>query len=286
MYIGSGFYLKTEIPLLKNNMNLYQYSGKVGYSPVLLLLVALPLMAVFGGIYAYITVYNPIAGYLTVLIMIGYIFLCGLAVSMLLKLGKCRSKTFCFVGGLIGSLFSLYFAWLFFLYALLHRFEYLEVGLLDILLSPSEMWNTILEINRTGWFKIKGGTPSGIVLWIFWGIEALAILLGVTLIGSSAIDDEMFCEKCSVWCDVTESKYLKMPTEIASSKAKDINPLTLNSLENAESNVRPTIQAELIKCPNCINYAGWRYKVVSSEIDKDGNEKDSTATIPGIVLTV
>jgi hypothetical protein len=95
----------------------------------------------------------------------------------------------------------------------------------------------------------------------------------------------MFCEKCNVWCSVAETKHLKIPPELAAANAGDINPLTLDNLENAESiNARPVITAERLKCTNCINYSGWKYKVLSTEIDKDGNEKDKTDNIPGIVV--
>lgn len=286
MYIVSSFndFHKNSTPARKF-MNLYQHSGKIGNSPLLLLFVAVPLLIILSCIYGYITVYNPIAGYLTFLIMIGYVFLCGLVVSMLLKAGKCRSKTFCLLGGIAAGLFSLYFAWLFFLYALLHRFDFMEIGFLDILLSPSAMLTTILEINKTGWFTIKSATPSGILLWIFWGIEALTVVLGVTIIGSSAIDDEMFCEKCGVWCDISETKNLKLPENLADQKANDINPLTIKNLEDSDGSAKPLIQAELLKCSHCTTYKGWRYKKISSEIDKNGDEKDKSEIIPGIVLT-
>jgi len=59
---------------------------------------------------------------------------------------------------------------------------------------------------------------------------------------------------------------------------------SLGNLETVDATVRPSFKGERLKCNNCINYSGWRYKVITSEIDKDGNEKDSSETIPGIVL--
>jgi hypothetical protein len=44
-------------------MNLYQHSGKVGYSPFLLLGAGIPLLLILACIYGYINVYNPIGGY-------------------------------------------------------------------------------------------------------------------------------------------------------------------------------------------------------------------------------
>jgi hypothetical protein len=266
-------------------MNLYQHSGKLGYAPILLPVAGIPILLILACIYAYINVYNPIGGYITFLIILGYAALSGFVIALLLKFGKCRSNLFCYAAALTGSLLTLYFAWAFFLYALLHRFGTVEIGILDIFINPFGMLNLISEINRTGWFTIKGATPSGIFLWILWGIEAATILLVPFFIGIAAIDDEMFCEKCSSWADVTETKFLKIPKELETKKASDINALTLNNLEPLEnSTARPAIQAKLIKCPTCTTCTGWKYKIVSTEIDKDGKETDKLDNISGIVM--
>jgi hypothetical protein len=266
-------------------MNLYQHSGKFGYAPVLLPVAGIPLLLILALIYAYINVYNPIGGYLTFLIILGYAFACGFVVAALLKFSKCRNHTLCLIGAGAGAVLSLYFAWAFFLYALAHRFGFMEVGLLDMLLNPFAVWGIANEINATGWFSIKGATPSGIFLWVLWSIEAVTILVVVALVGSAAIDGEMFCERCNAWCDVSETKHLKMPEQLAAAKPGDINALALRNLEAAENGTtRPAIQAELINCQTCRSYAGWRYKLVSTEIDKDGNEKDKLDDIPGIAM--
>src|SRR6187549_1356813 len=132
-------------------MNLYQHSGKLGYSPVLLPLAGIPLLLILACIYGYINVYNPIGGYITFLIVLGYAFACGFVVAALLKFGKARSKTFCLIGGAVGAVLSLYFAWAFFLYALVHRFGVADAGIFEILLSPLASWELITEINKTGW---------------------------------------------------------------------------------------------------------------------------------------
>jgi len=266
-------------------MNLYQHSGKLGYAPVLLPVAGIPLLLILALVYAYINVYNPIGGYITFLIILGYAFACGFVIATLLKLSKCRSTTFCYISAAIGAILSLYFAWAFFLYALAHRFGFMEVGALSLLFNPLAVWEIAGEINATGWFSIKGATPSGIFLWILWGIEAVVILFAVLAIAGDGIADEMFCERCETWCDISETKHLKIPEQLAATKAANINALTLRALESAEnSTLRPAIQARLISCPTCRRFAGWKYKLVSTEIDKDGNEKDKLDNIPGIVM--
>lgn len=267
-------------------MNFYQHSGKVGYSPIFLLAAGIPLMVVLSCIYAYITDYNPIAGYLTFLILAGYALANGYLISTLARYGKCRSKTLLIAAGVVGGLISVYFSWLFFIYVLSHRAGYDDVGILDILVNPSEMWEAIKSINESGWFTIKGSTPSGIVLWIFWGIEALSIVVGAVFMTAFSIDDEMFCEKCNAWCNVAETKYLKTPEKFTNSKARNINPTMLADLETGDLAARPIIKSELLKCGSCINYSGWRYKLISSEADKKGDEKDKLESIPGIVMAL
>lgn len=265
-------------------MKIYQHSGKYGFAPALFLAVGIPLLFILSVLYSYITLYNPIAGYLTLLILAGYVFISGAGISFLLKYGKSRNKTFVIAASVIGGLLALYFAWVIFLYALTNRLGGGGANFLGLLLDPFAVWNAMVLINKTGWYKIFGTTPSGVVLWIMWGIEAVVIVLGIAFIGSLAIDDEMFCEQCDTWCEVSETKHLKVPPEHIPTKASGINVLTLNSLETAESTTtRPVITAELLKCQTCPTCKGWRYKFVDSEIDDDGNEKDKAVTIPGIV---
>ena len=265
-------------------MNLYQHSGKIGLSPLLLFVAGVPLIIILRCIYAYITGYNPIAGYVTFLILLGYVWGNGVLIGLLARAGKCRSTSFLFLSGFIGGLLGLYFSWLFFIYALAHSAGYTDVGLLDIAFNPGAMWEMVLSINENGWFSIKGATPSGIVLWIFWLIEAAAIVFGTLLVAGFSIEDDMFCEKCESWCDVAETKYFKVPQNLISAKASDLNPLNLGNLEDAGVNVRPAIKREQLKCNNCFNVLGLRYKLISSEVDKEGNEKDKSDTISGIVL--
>jgi hypothetical protein len=245
----------------------------------------IPLLLLLACIYAYISVYNPIGGYITFLIILGYAFACGIGLGLLLKFSKCRNTAFCWITGVIGGLLSVYFAWSFFLFVLLNRLESDAPGFLDVAFSPIIAWNLITEINQTGWFSIKSLTPSGILLWILWGIEAGTIFFVTLLLSTQAIENEMFCEKCRIWCKITQTKYLKIPTEIASLEASEISILSMNNLKHEENTTtRPSIKAELVKCPTCINYAGWKYSVVKTEIDKNGDEKDRVTSISGISM--
>jgi hypothetical protein len=266
-------------------MNIYQHSGKIGYGLVILPIGGIPILLLLACIYAYISVYNPIGGYITFLIILGYALACGIGIGLLLKFSKCRNTAFCWITGVIGGLLSVYFAWSFFLFVLLNRLESDAPGFLDVTLSPLIAWNLIIEINQTGWFSIKGSTPSGIFLWILWGIEAGTIFFVTLFPASQAIENEMFCEKCNIWCNVTQTKYLTIPTEIAALEASEISILSMNNLKHEENiSTRPAIKAELVKCPPCINYAGWKYSMVKTEIDKNGNEKDSLKSISGISM--
>jgi hypothetical protein len=159
-----------------------------------------------------------------------------------------------------------------------------EIGVLDIIFQPGATWETIKDINETGWFSIRGATPSGIVLWFLWLLEAAIIVLGSTLVANGAIENEMFCETCNNWCQPEEDKFLKINDRILASKASDIKPVNLLELEVLPQEILPCIKAVKLKCANCIDKAGWKYFKLFNENDGKGNIKKKTETINGVII--
>ena len=87
----------------------YRHSGKIGPAAL-----SVPIMGIIGAIilsfvYAYITVYSPIAGYISILFVLGFAFGVGFAISWAGYSGKCRNPGFLyFLGFLISILHGLY----------------------------------------------------------------------------------------------------------------------------------------------------------------------------------
>ncbi|AWM33131.1 hypothetical protein [Hymenobacter nivis] len=62
------------------------------------------------------------------------------------------------------------------------------------------MWNATRQINETGTWSLKSTTPSGLVLWAIWLIEATIIVGGAYLM-AAAQAQEPFSEATGAWAD-------------------------------------------------------------------------------------
>lgn len=261
----------------------YQHSGKLGFSPLLLAAAGIPLIVVLSALYSYLDLYIPLTGYITVILLAGYGLGLSFVVSTLVKRGNCRNEKAVLAFSLAAGIIGLYSSWVIFMYALFARFSPDEHISFFELLNPLFLWSTILFVNENGWYTISGGTPSGITLWILWAIEA-AVIIGFPLfVATSAISHEMFCENCQTWCLPTASKYRQIPATIESGKIKNVDTTTLSSLTELEQKKFPCIKEELLSCPNCNKTKGNRYsRLVLKQNGKKGLV-ESADKIKGIV---
>ncbi len=182
---------------------LYTQSGRLGSGLVVVPVVGAVSALVLGIAYSYISVYSPIAGWISLLFMAGFAVCLGAAVAKAGVVAKVRSAPFMKLAGITTGLLGLYVSWAAFEVALLGRSGMEDApGLLDVLSSPVGVWEVALLINETGWYSIKGATPKGGVLWVLWGIEAVVVVGGVFLMAPHAVEGEVFCERCDRWCEL------------------------------------------------------------------------------------
>lgn len=265
------------------SLELYQFSGAVGKSPLFLLVMALPLCLLWSAGYAYLDVYLPIGGVLTLFMVGGYAFLLGVTISLVGKFGKSRNPTQLKLMGLGIGAISLYAAWALFLHALFARTDADAPSILEFARDPQMMWSGITSVNESGWYTIKGTTPSGIILWIFWAIEAAVVLGAPWLLAGSGIDNEMFCEACDQWCPAGDMTYHEPTPALMAVTVNLISPIQLLALPKlAEKNI-PAFRAEMLQCPGC-KRAGVRFSRLRHEKSDKGELVEKTDTIPGILL--
>jgi hypothetical protein len=203
----------------------YTPSGK--FSPLALLytpLFGLPVGALAAAVYAYVILYLPIVGYVSFLLTMGLGWLTATAVTMALQKGKVRNQGVGTALGLGIGLFTLYFQWVTWIYALVHRNDG-ELGFLPLLLNPSGLWEAITIVNSKGAWTMHGATPTGGVLWALWAVEA-AIILGFPLVAAWGVARAPFCEACRTWCE--EKKGL-FHTEVAD-KEEVVSRLAIKDL--------------------------------------------------------
>jgi len=265
----------------------HESSGKLGRGPFVAPLVVIPATLAIALAYGYADVYCPIAGIVSILLVGAYVFAIGMVVGVVRSFGKVRSAGFMMSLGLAVGLFALYAAWVAFEVALIGKAA--DPGeetpsYLMLLLRPDLVWKFASMINETGWYTIKSATPSGIVLWGMWGIEAALIVGGTTLMARASLNDEVFCEECDVWCEEDPRKpLLAVPPDLAALQpAIDGDPAGVAAFEKLDGVVdgSPTyLSLDLKRCPECKQHATSILRVVTITVDNEGKSTTSKADL-------
>ena len=129
---------------------------------------------------------------------------------------------------------------------------------------------------------MDGNTPTGIILWILWAIEALIIVgLAVGLaFGMSA--DTPFCEDCEKWVDgvsqVPDLTAIHDPSMFANNLERK-NWDTLFMLEKQLKPSRSSTTLTLKHCESCDSSRFLQVDMVTIGVDKDGNDEVNSTTL-------
>jgi len=272
----------------------YSHSGKLGTAAVIVPIGGLIASVVLSVIYAYVDVYSPIGGYVSLLFVAGLAFGLGWSISKLGHLARCRNSGFLHLAGLVGGLVALYTSWAVFEYALIQRFEEgVTVSVLGIFFSPVFVWSYAEALNAVGWYTMFGGTPTGVTLWVFWGIEAIIIVGGSTLLSTMKIGEEVYCEDCDRWCgrtvDAARFGFPEEQSELEELRPDNLNPIL--ALDPADSSAAACLRADVWKCETCNDTAALQVKVCATVTDKDGKSEEKVEdltqiwSMPSIMLS-
>ena len=188
------------------NLQVYRHSGQLGRGAWLLPVGGMLVALVLGVIYGLITVYNPLIGYVSLFVSGGFGWLLGLCVSKLAIWGQCRNTRFVnLMAGLTG-LAGLYTAWASFVYFIINRnsTQPITPPLTYWLFDPAAIFNFMDMLTVNGYFTIKSSTPSGIMLWIFWVLEAGIILFLVFSVAADKVKETVYCEACQCWAKLNK----------------------------------------------------------------------------------
>jgi hypothetical protein len=264
----------------------YQPSGRVSPRVLLLGVLALPALALAATLYSYITLYLPIIGLVTVILTVALGFGSALATNLVLHHGKVRSRWFAALASLGLGLFTTWFMWVTWGYAVLHRGD----GGSDVpfiaLVWPAGLWQLINAVNETGAWSFKGATPTGGVLWVMWAIEA-AILIGFPLVTGLGVANEPYCEHCDTWCGHAKALFITPPVERAET-AEHLERLDFGWLSTMGSVSRPPpprfTRWDLYECgcraTNAVSAVGIEVKVD----DKGEAQVTESPVLSGLLL--
>jgi hypothetical protein len=252
----------------------YQHSGRLGFAPLLILFLGMPIIALLAAAYSYLVVWCPVIGYVNILFLGGFILASSFVLTTLARIGNSRSPIAMALLGLACGFVAIYSAWLFFVKALFED----QVSLIDLVTNPVAFGNAVYFINQQGWWQ-----PSGLAQWALSAIESGAVLIGLTMAGWSATDREVFCEDCGQWCEPFETMRLA-PTEALLSVSSDqLKPEELLTLEDCTESDFPRFDAEVLQCNRCKGLQAIRFDQVSQVMD-DGELKEKREGIPGVLI--
>ncbi len=109
----------------------------------------------------------------------GWVYCCA-------RFGKIRSRFFSGLVGFVIGLAALHFAWVWFLCVLTGR------DLQVLWMDPFTLWDTVKDLGQAGIWTRDGRVIGPTEQFLWWGGEALAIILASTII--AAQQTRPFCE--------------------------------------------------------------------------------------------
>lgn len=262
----------------------YKLSGKSGNIFIVGILLGPILVTLLSIIYAYIDVYNPIV-YLTLLVFIGLLVGIFIVQKLVIRLSKCRSKGSSIIYGILTGLFGFYASWCTFLYVMFRK-EDVPMELLDLMLSPSLVYEMAQSLSVDGYFTLlRGGTVKGGFLWFIWIVEAIGIIGAGALGGLAVIHEEIFCEGCNRWAeDINFDMRLAIDNkgitkEIIETDIEKI--LNFDKLENLNSE---HIKVNLHQCSKCQNTNTIDIDFITYETNDKGEVKEKNEDFSSVYI--
>ena len=270
---------------MNESINTYRHSGRTGYGIIVIPIVGIVVALILGVAYAYAVVYIPIAGYVSFVLTLIFAAAVGYCVSKSAVVALCRSPGFVHLLGFLISVLALYTSWVAFTYALVSRDAEaeLEVSAAQWFLTPALVWDIALVINKNGWYSISGGTPKGVVLWIFWAIEAVMVIGIVVAMSGTGISGRVFCERCGRWCRAGKDLMrLWVTTDydlLGRITGGEVHALA--DLPIAPATISPYLRVDTNRCESCTDAATFQVCLVSHQHKKGGELEENSQELTG-----
>jgi hypothetical protein len=261
----------------------YKLSGKSGNIFIVGILLGPILVTLLSIIYAYIDVYNPIV-YLTLLVFIGLLFGIIIVQKLVIRLSKCRSKSSSIIYGIVTGLFGVYASWCTFLFVMFRK-EDLPVELLDLMLSPSLVYEMAQSLSVDGYFTLFGATVKGGFLWFLWIVEAIGII-GAGALGSLAVlHEEIFCEECNRWVeDLNFDMRLAMESKDVTKEIIETDIVKILNFDKLDNPNSEHIKVNIHQCSKCQNTNTIDIDLMTFETNDKGEVKEKNEDISSVYV--
>ncbi len=257
----------------------YEPSGAVGPLGVIACLaVGPPIAWVLGLIYAYLIFYIPFV-YLNFLITVGLGFAMGLVAIGCIRTGHVRSPFAGFGMGLFLGGLALWFQWS----RWMAIFTEHTIDTYSPLLLGASMAVTASE----GAWSILSVTPTGLVLWVIWLVEA-GIILGIPAVVALGATSDPYCERCKVWLKTSSTigpfVPLRDPEAFVERLLRRV-PHTTDELQMSTLGAARYSELGLLNCPECRRFHVMTITTVTITHDENNKEKrDEDVEVDNLVL--
>lgn len=259
----------------------FQLSGHAGKA-WLLPVVGIAAAAASAFVYAWIDVYSPIGGYISILFVLLLAAGAVLPVALAGRVLKVRSVMQLRIAGAVSGLAALYFAWAFFAWVLL-----LKGGAEDApsawfwVQTPAAIWRFANAVAENGWYTIGHSlTPTGIVIWILWGIEAAIVVGAGIVLAPGRILGRGFCEDCEQW--MADEEAVMVPAD-EGAPAKALRNHGLGGIQEVtapSARAARWLRISRQRCPQCRAQAVFSAEDVKMVKTDKGVKAQATAVLP------
>ena len=252
----------------------YRPSGRFSILGLLMMLVLGGASGVaLGAAYGFLTFYNPFV-YVNFLATVFFGACMGLAAAVGIKHGKVRSRFVATVTGMAVGGVGLYASWVFWTYAFLT-----SVDQSAWVVDPLGLWYVISQVAEVGIWGILDFTPTGLLLYLVWGIEAF-LIVGTCAIVCTIHADEPFCEQCGRWAENVYKGLRLGPSRDPDALRTQLEAGIVTRL----GELRPPAMAartdvSLSACPSCQKIGFLTVEPVEISMDRKGNENESKQTL-------
>jgi hypothetical protein len=252
------------------------------------LIASIVAAAVLGAAYAYCDLYNPCISVLTFLLTIGFGAGCGAVAGWMMRWADVRNRGLRTISSLIVAIVALYSSWVFWLYALIVRYDSQtpkDFSPATFLMHPHVMWNLMQIVNEKGAWSIggHGGTSSstpvtGVMLWLCWAAEAV-LIVGSSILAANAVGSAFpYCESCNRWARKTKQLFTAGPMNLAELRSqlesKNYAPLIANS--PAKATDASWLEVWTHSCDQCQDFNTMTIKQTTQTVDKKGKLQKTT----------
>lgn len=233
--------------------NEYKLSGKSGNLFIVGILLGPILVTLLSIVYAFIDVYNPLV-YFTLLVFIGLLFGIIIVQKLVIRLSKCRDISSSIIYGIVTGLFGVYASWCTFLYVFSRQEDYLPVELLDLMLSPTSVYEYAKSLSVDGYYTLLGISVKGGLLWFIWIVEAIGIIGAGALGGLAVMHEEIFCEKCNRWAeDLNFDMRLAIENKDVAKQIIESDIEKILSFDKHDNSNSEHIKVNIHQCSKCQN---------------------------------